>query len=116
MGNEKNEELLQAEQEILSKNRIECLGVADTLSDLKLVRELYAEGKKDEAFDALVGFVEGMVRMNPVSKGYVSSDEVDRDGNVNEDAVAERGRRRLVMEGYGPRARAARFGSPQIVK
>lgn len=116
-----NEEIAEHEREILHRNRMECLCVAEALTELKEVRDLYASGKKDEAFDWLVFFVAGIARrpqnlMMHATGGFVGTEEVDRDGNLNEDKVAERGQQRLVMEGFGLRAKAAHFGPPQIVK
>jgi hypothetical protein len=90
--------------EVLSDFKMRLATVQDALSDLHQARVLYAEGRKDEAFDWLVGQLEHLIRgIDLRSAPYIGSDVVAKDGSEVPEGVDADLERRLYHEGLAPR-------------
>jgi hypothetical protein len=78
--------------------------VADALSDLDRARALYKEGRKDDAFDFLIGILELHVRTIDLRSGIaVFSSVVARDGTVYPAGQSQLLCEQLHSEDLGPR-------------
>jgi hypothetical protein len=78
--------------------------VADMLSDLEQARSLYKEGRKDDAFNFLLGILELHFRQIDLRDGIaVFDDIVARDGTISPEGQDQLIRERLHREGLGPR-------------
>jgi hypothetical protein len=84
--------------EVLSDFKMRLATVQDALHQ---ARVLYAEGRKDEAFDWLVGHLIRGIDLR--SAPYIGSDVVAKDGSEVPEGVDADLERRLYHEGLAPR-------------
>jgi hypothetical protein len=103
-GTERRDIAAEEVQRVTGAVVVRVAEVADMLSDLEQARALYREGRKDDAFDFLVGILELHFRQIDLRDGIaVFGDVVSPDGTISPEGQDQLVRERLHRDGLGPR-------------